>query len=414
MTGTRAEVAAALPAALELYLRLHHNPELSGAERETAAAVARALRERGCEVTEGIGGHGVVGVLRGGDGPNVLVRAELDALPVREETGLPYASTVTAPGPDGREVPVAHACGHDAHLAAAVGAVDVLGRIRDRWRGTVTVVAQPAEETLSGAAAMLGDGLYERFGTPDAVLAQHLAPFPVGRVAHAETVLAAARSMRIELRGPGGHAADPAGAANPVEAAAAVVTGLRAAVGEDAVATPGALHAGTAVNVVPDRATLEVSVRAGTAEAAERGTAAVRELVLGQAARLLPGHPPEVTVTARAEPTVNDPRHLAAVRRAHTAALGPGAVLPWRTSLATEDFPHYTAGGTIPAVYWMLGCVGRAAWQRAGAEAPGREFGVLAPNHSPRFAPDAVPTLRTGITAMTSAVLTCLAGVSEL
>ncbi|KAA6223203.1 amidohydrolase [Streptomyces albofaciens JCM 4342] len=401
----RAEVTAALPAALELYLRLHSDPELSGAERRTAAAVAAALRNRGCAVTEGVGGHGVVGVLGDGTGPNVLLRAELDALPVREETGLPYASRT-----DG----VMHACGHDAHLAAAVGAMDVLARLRERWRGTVTVVAQPAEETLTGAEAVLADGLYERFGTPDTVLAQHLAPFPAARVAHAETVLAAARTLRVVLHGPGGHSADPAGAANPVEAAAAVVTGLRAAVGADASAAVGVLHAGTAANVVPDRATLEVSVRAGTAAAAERAAGAVRELACAQAARLLPGHPPEVEVTARAEPTVNDPRWLATVRRAHAAALGPAAVLPWRPSMAAEDFPRYTAGGAIPAVYWMLGCVGREEWRQARAEAPGREFTVLPPNHSPRFAPAAVPTLRTGITAMAGAALACLVGVSEL
>lgn len=411
----RQDVASVLPSALELYLRLHREPELSGVERRTAARAATVLRGLGCRVTEGIGGHGVAGVLHNGRGPTVLLRAELDALPVREETGLPYASTVTAPGPQGVPVPVAHACGHDAHLAIALGVMDLLARHRDRWRGTVALVGQPAEETLSGAAAVLADGLYERLGVPDAVLAQHLAPFPAGVVAHARTVLAASRALRIVLYGPGGHTAHPEGAANPIETAAAVVAGLPHAVGSHVVAGVGALHAGTTANVRPDRATLEVSVRAPTGRQAGEAEGAIAELARQEAARLTPGRPPEITVTARSAPTVNHPELGKTVRAAHTSVLGQPAVHPWPLSMATEDFPEYAAGGTVPTAYWMLGCVGRKQWEST-ADLPLRErFAVIPPNHSPRFAPDPVPTLRTGMVAMATAALACgLGDVSEM
>ncbi|MER0479998.1 amidohydrolase [Streptomyces sp. Edi2] len=396
-------------------MRLHSEPELSGGEQRTAARAATVLRSLGCRVTEGIGGHGVVGALHNGPGPMVLLRAELDALPVREETELPYASTVTAPGPNGALVPVAHACGHDAHLAAALGATELLARHRDRWSGTVLLVGQASEETLSGAAAMLADGLYERFGTPDAALAQHLAPFPAGVVAHGRTVLAASRVLRIVLNGSGGHAAYPKGTANPIEAAAAVVAGLCHAVGPEVVAGVGTLHAGTTVNVLPDQATLEVGIRAPTEPQAEAAEQAIAELARREAKRLAVGHPPEITVTARSAPTVNHPQLGATVRTAHAAVLGPAAVQPWRISMATEDFPEYAAGGTVPTVYWMLGCVGRQRWESTTGLPPKERFAAIPPNHSPRFAPDPVPTLSTGIVAMATAALACgLGDVSEM
>ncbi|MBC3840560.1 amidohydrolase [Streptacidiphilus sp. 4-A2] len=220
-------VAKALPRALEVYLNVHRHPELSDVEQETAALFGAVLEDLDCQVTYGVGGHGVVATLTNGPGRRIMLRAELDALPIEEKTGLPYASTATGYR-DGLTVPVMHACGHDAHLAAVLGAVEVLAGARNRWRGTVMVVAQPAEETLSGAAAMVADGLYERFGRPDVALAQHLAVFPAGRVAHGDVVLAASRSLRIHMQGVGGHAADPTSSVNPIEAAADLVIGLRA------------------------------------------------------------------------------------------------------------------------------------------------------------------------------------------
>ncbi|MFD7638843.1 amidohydrolase, partial [Streptomyces sp. NPDC059873] len=223
-------------------LDLHRHPELSGEERRTAARLGEWLTEAGYEVTGEIGGHGVVGVLRNGDGPRVLIRAELDALPVTERTGLPYAS----------EGPAMHACGHDLHLAAAAGAASLLSRARDRWRGTVVIIGQPAEETLVGARAMLADGLYERFGRPDVVLAQHTAPLPSGMVAHGYgPMLAGSAGFEVVVHGRAGHAGTPQLAVDPVVTAAAAVLRLQSVVAresaptEPAVLNVGSFHAGS-------------------------------------------------------------------------------------------------------------------------------------------------------------------------
>lgn len=386
---------AVLQAALELYLDVHGEPELSGAEVRTAALFAAALRELGVPVTTGIGGHGVVGELRNGDGPTVLLRAELDALPLTEDTGLPYASTNGA----------MHACGHDAHLACLLGAATVLAADRDSWSGTVLVVAQPAEETLTGAAAMLADGLYDRFGRPDLVLAQHLAPFAAGRVAHGSAMLAAARMLRTVFPGPGGHVGGHGGypqtPPNPIDDAAAFVAGLRDLRG-DATATPGRVAGGVAPNVVPDEVTVELSVRAADSDAADAAVAEVAEL----AETVCQDGKPEITTLACAEATVNDATWTERLRVAHATALGgPAAVLPWSTSMATEDFPLYAEGGAIPLVYWMLGCVDPSVL--AGTtEQVLAALAATPANHSPRFAPAVVPTVRAGVSALVSAVLT--------
>lgn len=404
-------VADVLPAALEAYLDVHSNPELSGQEERTAALACDVLRRLGGRVTEGVGGHGVVALLENGPGPRVLVRAELDALPVEERTGVPYASVATAVR-DGLSVPVMHACGHDAHLAALLGAVDLLARMRERWRGTVMVVAQPAEETLSGAAAMMADGLYDRFGTPDVALAQHLAVFPAGRVAHGATMLAASRSLRIRVCGAGGHAADTSSHANPIEAAADIITGLRAHISPPATCTVGRLQAGAAANVVPEEAVLEVSLRAADPADVDSAEAAVRRLAETTSARHGSPMRVEVATTAAAVPMVNDPACTAVVRDAHLAGLGRNAVLPWAMSMAAEDFPTLSAGGTVPLVYWMLGSVGPRQWRDAPGATFTEKWASFAPNHSPRFRPDPVPVLRTGITAMAMAVLAFLGGDS--
>ncbi len=269
--------AALLAPVAELYLDLHRHPELSGAEARTAGRLADHLAVDGYAVTRGVGGHGVVGVLRNGPGPVVLLRTELDALPVREETGLPYASTVTAPGPDGVPVPVMHACGHDVHMACAAGAATALARTRRLWSGTLLVVGQPAEETLTGAAAMLADGLYTRFPAPDVVLAQHAVPLPAGMVAHADgPLLAASATVEVVLHGRGGHAGAPQLAVDPVVTAAATVLRLQTVVsretgpGEPLVLTVGALRAGGPGNVIADRATMEVTLRAFSAAGLDR------------------------------------------------------------------------------------------------------------------------------------------------
>lgn len=414
-----------LPEAVALYLDVHRTPELSGAEERTAGLLAARLADHGYRVATGVGGHGVVGLLRNGPGPVVLLRAELDALPVLERTGLPYASTVTAadPGNGGAVVPVMHACGHDMHLACLSGAAALLARSADRWQGTVMVVGQPAEETLSGAEAMLRDGLYRRFAAPDSVLAQHTAPLPAGMVAHSEgPLLAASVLLGILVHGRGGHAGAPQLAVNPVEAAAAVVQRIRAAVADGCgpadhvTVTVGTLHGGTRGTVIPEQATLEVSVRAPGQAVLDRATALIRAVTASVCAAHGCPRPPRIETLCASPATAADAGTVARVRRAHTAAFGPERVTGWPPSSATEDFPLYGEAGIglhgVPGVrtcYWMLGTVGPRQWAEAPGASAAEKLAALPGNHSPYFRPDARLTTPTGIVALTTAALTQLA-----
>ncbi|WP_203993717.1 amidohydrolase [Virgisporangium aurantiacum] len=395
---------------LELYVDLHRHPELSGAEERTAARVGGALDRAGFAVTSRVGGHGVVGRLRNGDGPVVLLRAELDALPVRERTGLPYASTG----------PAMHACGHDLHLAALCGAAEALSRSRDRWRGTVVAVGQPAEETLTGAAAMLADGLYTRWGRPDAALAQHLGPFPAGWVAHArDTVTAGSAWLAVTVFGRGGHAGLPGAVSNPIPVAAAIVTRLgelfpaEPSTSDGVVLTIGAVRAGDRANVVADRATIRLTVRSLDSAALDRAVATVDAAVREICAAAGSPAEPEIVVTTRSAPGVNEPLAAERVRAAHVATFGAARVLPVPPSMATEDFPLFGADATVPTVYWAVGSVSAAAWTRA----PGADFveklRSVPVNHSPEFAPDPVPTLRTATTAMLAGARALLDSLEE-
>ncbi|MFF4619401.1 M20/M25/M40 family metallo-hydrolase [Nonomuraea jabiensis] len=394
---------------------LHAHPELSWQESRTADRLAGRLAAAGYEVTTGVGGHGVVGRLCRGDGVTVMLRAELDALPVKEETGLSYAGTATATTPDGRTVPVCHACGHDLHLACLAGAARRLAACDD-WRGTVLVIGQPAEETLEGAAAMLADGLYERFGVPDVALAQHVSPFPAGLIAYPEPPTAAGAELRVVVTGDGGHVGavgraghlgqtggqaghvgraghvGPAGdvgrvvGCNPVAAVAALVHRLDQTAFDQAVVTVGTLHAGERANVVPTRAEAGITVRAATEEAVTRVVARVARLAEETAGA-------GVIVVSRVPPGVNDPAATALVRRAHEAALGTVVTAPGGS--ACEDFPLYG----VPSVYWYV-----------GAAPP---TGLVGRPHTGTFRPDPVPTLRAGVTAMQTAALAVLANASQ-
>ncbi|MFD5726904.1 amidohydrolase [Streptomyces sp. NPDC058368] len=395
--------------ALTLYLDVHRHPETSGEEARTAALFADRLTAAGLDVTRGIGGHGVVGVLRNGDGPRVYLRTELDALPLRELTGLPYASTG----------PAMHACGHDLHLAAATGAADLLARSTDHWRGTLVVVGQPAEETLTGARAMLADGLYERFGRPDAVLAQHAAPLPAGLVAHGgpyAPVAAASAALTVVVHGRGGHAATPQLTVDPVVTAAAVIGRLQTVVAREAAPaeqlslTVGTVHAGTAVNIIPDTAELGIGLRALTDDTLDRALAAVDRIVRAECAASACPRDPDLTVLSRSPALHGDPAATDAVRAAHTALYGPARVTGWPPSLAAEDFALYGDAGRdlhgetgIPLVYWMLGTTSPREW--AATNGTG-----IPPNHSPHFAPAIRTALPAAITALTAAALDRLAG----
>ncbi|MGW1158648.1 amidohydrolase [Streptomyces sp. NPDC002519] len=411
-----------LAPATELYLDLHRHPELSGAERRTAARFADWLDADGFRVLRGVGGHGVAAELRNGDGPAVLLRAELDALPVAEDTGVPYASTATAPGPDGVPVPVMHACGHDAHLACAAAAARWLATHRDRWRGTLLVVGQPAEETLSGARAMLEDGLYDRITPPDEVLAQHTAPFPAGMVAHAEgPVMAGSITLEALFEGDGGHAATPHLAADPLFAAAGVVTRLPTIAAREAdpaerlVLTASSLRTGDAGhtgNVIASRAVLRLTIRAFSEAALDRTAAAVERVVRAEAAAA--ALPPRVTVTplSRSGVTLPDPDVTSAVRAVHRELFGAARVTGWPAASATEDFPLLTGAGAslhgrpgIRGGYWMLGAVGPAQWAAAPGTSAAEKLRALPANHAPRYLPSVRLTLETGTAALTTAAL---------
>ncbi|MEU1820101.1 amidohydrolase [Streptomyces roseifaciens] len=397
-----------LEAVTTLYLDLHAHPELSGEESRTAACFADWLTRAGYRVTAGVGGHGVVGLLENGEGPLVMVRAELDALPVQERTGLPYASRVSAP------VPVMHACGHDLHLAAAAGAASVLAGERRLWRGTVMVVGQPAEETLSGAQAMLDDGLHDRFGRPDAVLAQHAAPLPAGMVAHGTgPVTAGSVSLDVVVHGRGGHVATPHLAVDPVVTAAAVVLRLQTVVAaetapaEQVVLTVGRLQAGTRGNVIPDHAELGLTVRGFSGAALDRVVTAVHRIVRAECDASGCPVPPEISVASRSPVNHPDPQLTAAVRDAHAAAFGAARVTGWPPSMATEDFPLLAPDG-VPTAYWMLGTAGPRQWAAAPGTTAAEKLAGLPPNHSPLFAPSPRLALPTGITAMVTAARTAL------
>ncbi|MEU9734367.1 amidohydrolase [Streptomyces sp. NPDC048002] len=393
---------------------LHRHPEPSGEESRTAARLADALEAEGCVTTRGVGGHGVVGVLTNGPGPRVYLRTELDALPLRERTGLPYAA----------QGPHMHACGHDLHAAAVLGAAGLLARCRRDWSGTVVVVGQPAEETLTGARALLTDGLYARFGPPDTVLAQHTAPLLAGMVAHGygQPVLAGSVSLDVTLHGRGGHAGAPHLGVDPVVAAAAVVLRLQQIVArecapaEQATVTVGSLRAGTHSNIVPESASLGITVRSLTPAGLDRLVAAVERIVRAESAASGCPADPDIAVVSRSPVTLPDADLSGAVREAHTEVLGAERLMPWAPSMATEDFALYGDAGReihgcegIALGYWMVGVVGPRQWAATTGATVAERLAALPSNHSPEFAPHLPLALPTATTAMTTAALTALA-----
>ena len=401
------------------YVDLHKNPELSHAEHRTASGVAEWLTRTGYEVHTGIGGTGVVGILRNGPGPTVMLRADMDALPVKERTGLPYASTLRAEDETGTEVPVMHACGHDAHTACLVGAADLLSETRGEWSGTVMVVAQPGEETLDGAQGMLADGLYERFGRPDVVLGQHLGPQPAGLISHrAGVILGSSSSYRIRVYGEGGHASQPHTAVDPVLIAAHIVTRLQDVVAREvspsemAVLTVGRIQAGTKANIIPDEAYLEVSTRALNDAVAARLEQAIERIARAEAAASGAVREPEVERFQEAGATRNDPEAVSAVAAAHRAYFGDQYVihLP-EPSPSTDDFGYYGLPGDprpVPYVFWFVGATPHDVWDAAPGDTPYEKLGNVPSNHSPFFAPAREPALRAGLAALTVAALSYL------
>lgn len=396
----------------DFYRDLHAHPELSHQEHRTAAHVADTLRRRGLEVHEGVGGTGVIGTLRNGEGPTVLLRADMDALPVREATGLPYASSITATDPDGREVPVAHACGHDVHVTCLLGAADLLAGAKGAWSGTVVAVFQPAEELGDGARAMVDGGLARIVGEVDVALCEHVLPFPAGQVAtRSGPTLAGADSLRIVVHGRGAHGSMPQASVDPVVLAAMIVIRLQTVIsretrpGEPAVLTVGSIRAGEKSNVIPDDATLLLNVRTYDPRTRSSILSAIERIVKAECTASGCPRAPELSRFDEFPMTDNDPAVTERVAAAFSEQFGTDA-RPLLRQTASEDFSDIPRALGVPYTYWGFGGIDAELYARAAAA--GRVSEDIPVNHSPRFAPVIQPTLDTGTTAMTVAALAWL------
>lgn len=394
------------------YRDLHAHPELSHQETHTAAGVAERLRAAGCEVHTDVGGTGVVGVLQKGDGPGVLLRADMDALPVREKTGLDYASAVTARDADGNETPVMHACGHDMHVACLVGAVELLARSTGQWRGRLVAVFQPGEEVADGARRMVDAGLARIAGKVDVALCQHVLAFPAGLVGtRSGPTLSAADSMRITVHGRGAHGSMPQASVDPVVLAAMIVVRLQTIVaretqpGEPAVLTVGSVQAGTKSNVIPDEATILLNIRTYDEDTRRAILAAVKRIVVAECDASRSPRPPEFELFDQYPLTDNDPAVTEQIAAAFAAHFGDAAgELPLQT--ASEDFSDIPRALGIPYTYWGIGGIDPDLYRQAETE--GRIADEVPVNHSASFAPSIQPTLDTGTAALVVAARTFL------
>jgi hippurate hydrolase len=412
---------AELPSLLGIYKDIHTHPELSGHEERTAALVAKELRAAGCQVTEHLGkyeksdlkGYGIVGVMKNGDGPTVLVRTDMDALPVEEETGLPYASKVVAKNEEGKDVHVMHACGHDVHIAAFIGTARALGKLKDQWRGTIVFVAQPAEEIGTGARALLKDGLYDRFGKPNFALGFHdKADLETGHIGVTEGYTSAnVDSVDVTVRGVGGHGGYPHKLKDPIVLAAEIINAWQTIVSREnnpldpVVVTVGSIHGGTKHNIIPDEVKMQLTVRTYKAKVRERVLADIDRIAKGCAAAA--GIPPDLA------PVVSVPKDLVALAAYNNPELTKRLIAVWRKSLGDQnveivdptmggdDFSEYSLPDhSIPAVYFHFGAV--EPTKIAESKQTGKELPTL---HSSKFAPVPEPTIRTAIIGMTTAVL---------
>jgi amidohydrolase len=404
-TSTAAWLDKNLPQVVELYKHLHSNPELSLQEAKTSARMADELRALGAKVTTGIGGYGVVGILENGPGKVLMLRSDMDALPVLEETGVPYASKVRAKDPRGATVPVMHACGHDVHMANLIGVARYLAARRDQWSGTVVFLFQPAEELGAGSLAMIDDGLFDRIPRPDYAVALHVASeTPTGQCTYLPGfALANVDSVDIVVKGRGGHGAYPETTIDPIAIAAKLVVDLQTIISreikptEPAVITVGSIHGGTKHNIIPDECRLQLTVRSYSPEVRNNLLAAIRRKASAAAASA--GAPePEVTVSEGTPSVYNDAQLTARVAKILKQALGDSNVLRGEPSMGGEDFSRYGLEG-VPICMFRLGAVDQKRLDAYAAQnVPPASL------HSPKFYPDAADALRTGITAMVAIV----------
>ncbi|HTW59733.1 MAG TPA: amidohydrolase [Terriglobales bacterium] len=409
------EVDKVYPDAHALYLDIHEHPELSGHETQTAEKLAAHLRDAGYDVTEHVGGTGVVAILKNGAGPTIMLRTELDALPVEEKTGLPYASKVHAKDDAGRDVPVMHACGHDLHMAALVGTAEIMAHSKSTWHGTLMLIGQPAEETIGGAEGMIRDGLFTRFPKPDVAVALHVGnATPAGTATITPGIYNSnADSVRIVIYGKGGHGAAPNTTVDPIVIAARTILALQTIVsrevkpGEMAIVTVGYVRAGTKNNIIPDEAEMGLTVRTYKQEVRKQVLAAITRIADGEAAAAGAPREPLIDHYEGTDSVYNNPALAERLRAPLEAALGKNNVFTVGPITPSEDFSYFIDQG-IPGFYFSLG--GADPVKFAEAKAAGT---MLPSNHSPLFAPDVDPALHAGIEAEVAVLRNLLQGSAE-
>jgi len=400
-TSSSKELEAVYPDAHAFYLDLHQHPELSGHETETASKLAAKLRSFGYDVSDHVGRTGVVAVLKNGTGPVIMLRTELDALPVDEKTGLPYASKVHAKDDAGHDVPVMHACGHDLHMASLLGTAEIMAKEKNAWHGTLILIGQPAEETISGAKWMIDDGLLTRFPKPDVIVALHVHNLaPAGVIGIAPGIYDAnADSLRITIYGKGGHGSAPHTTIDPIVIAARTILALQTIPsrevkpGEMAVVTVGYVHAGNKNNIIPDSAELGLTVRTYKADICKQVLAAITRITTAESAAAGTPREPLIEHYESTDSVYNDPALAQHLKGVLEEAVGKSNVSLDEPIAASEDFSYFVEQG-IPGFYFSLG--GADPAKLAEAKASGT---MLPSNHSSLFAPDIEPTLRAGITA---------------
>lgn len=404
------QVDAIYPDIEKLYIDLHRNPELAFHEQRTAATLAARVKALGYEVTTGVGGTGVVAILKNGAGPTVMLRTELDALPIEEKTGLPFASTATTKNDAGETVPVAHMCGHDLHMSAWAGTAQVMARNRERWHGTLMLVGQPAEEIVGGANAMLKDGLFTRFPKPDFALGMHdESSLPAGVVGfHSGYFRAASSNLDLTVYGKGGHGAFPHNTIDPIVIASRIVLGVQTIVSREknpadpAVITVGSFHAGTVWNIIPDQAKLQLTVRSMDPELQKRLLAGIERTAKAEAMAANAPKEPLIEMKNGTDAVYNDPEVTQRAVAAARHALGDDRVVEMPAKMGSEDFSQFGLAG-VRAVLLHVGAVDPAKLAEA------KKTGVPVPDvHSPLWAPEREPTIKAAIMAETAILIDLL------
>ncbi|MCP4752879.1 MAG: amidohydrolase [Proteobacteria bacterium] len=397
---------------VEVYKDLHAHPELSLKEKETSKRMAQELEKAGFDVTRGVGGYGVVGVLKNGRGPTVMVRADMDALPVTEETGLAYASRATDLDADGAAVGVMHACGHDMHMTVLIGTARLLARFKSQWRGTLVMVAQPAEEIIKGAESMITDGLFTRFPRPDYVLGLHIMPMPNFLIGYREAYYwTGVSTLNVTVRGVGGHGARPHTTKDPIVMAAQMILGFQTIVSreidpvEPAVVTVGSIHGGTASNIVPEAVEMKLTIRAFPDDLRQKIVASVKRIAnsIALANDVPEGRMPVFAETGETPAIYNDPKLTRRLLKLFEDKFGKSRLYRHRLT-SSDDFAYYRlAEPKIPTFYFGIGAYSLGYFNK------GRKNGDLPSIHSPRFAPDKPKaSIGTGVKAMSAAVMELL------